>query len=272
MEDTVPIITSKGYDFKCSSIKFCWEMNLEDYKKEHLELNILPAPYIDLIFPVQSSVFIKTDNERMTRPFISPILHSRKEVIFNKGSRIFGIRITPILACAILKAPLSILEQKANLLDDLCPQPFLNKLRSILYSELDFSKKIVLVDCMFFKANLEMKHNFKLLSNCLYQISHFPEYNVERLAKTSGYSSRWLEKKFLVHFGLTPIQLISISRLNRFIALLANNPQAKLTSMAVDAGYYDQSHAIRDLKKYTEKTPRDFKKTIDSFRETMNHL
>lgn len=272
MEDPIPIITSKGHDFKCASIKFCWEMNLEAYEKEHLELSILPAIYIDLIFPVQGSVFIKTDNERMTRPFISPILHRRKEVIFNKGSRIFGIRITPLLACAILKAPLSTLEQKANLLDDVCLQLFLTKLRSIIHSELDFRRKIVLVDRMFLKVHSEMQQDSKLLSNCLRQISHFPEYNVGKLAQNSGYSSRWIEKKFLVQFGLTPIQLISISRLNRFITLLAKHPRGNLTSLAVDAGYYDQSHAIRNLKKYTEKTPTDFKKTINSFRETMNHL
>ncbi len=247
-------------------------MNLEAYEKEQLEISMLPAIHMDLIFPLQNSVFIKTDNEKIDRPFISPILHRRKEIIFYKGSRTFGIRMTPLLACAILKTPLSLLKQKANMLDDVCPQPFLNHLRSIMYSELDFSKKIVLVDRMFLKANSEMKQDFKLVSNCLHQISHFPEYNVERMAQNSGYSSRWLEKKFLVQFGLTPIQLISIARLNRFITLLAKNPHTKLTSMAVDAGYYDQSHAIRDLKKYTQKTPTDFKKSLDSFRKTIYHL
>jgi AraC-like DNA-binding protein len=56
--------------------------------------------------------------------------------------------------------------------------------------------------------------------------------------------------------GASPKQLASIVRFRH--AVRAYRPGLTLTQLAYDAGYFDQSHLIREFRAFTGLTPRDF--------------
>ena len=64
------------------------------------------------------------------------------------------------------------------------------------------------------------------------------------------------EKRFRRVTGTSPKQFSSILRLNNLIRNYS--PRVSLTGMAYDAGYFDQSHFIREFKAFTGKSPRRF--------------
>ena len=84
---------------------------------------------------------------------------------------------------------------------------------------------------------------------------------VRSMAKALGVSQDRLEKQFRRFVGATPKQYCSILRFRN--ALASANPQTRFTDIAVEAGYYDQSHFIREFRSVTGMTPRQF------FRENM---
>ncbi|MCF8207108.1 MAG: helix-turn-helix domain-containing protein [Methylotenera sp.] len=77
-------------------------------------------------------------------------------------------------------------------------------------------------------------------------------------ARELGWSERHLHRRFVERTGLPPSLH---GRLLRFQALMqahARAPAAPLTQLALDAGYFDQSHCIRDCRAFTGQPPRAF--------------
>jgi AraC-like DNA-binding protein len=77
---------------------------------------------------------------------------------------------------------------------------------------------------------------------------------VDDLAHESGLSSRQLERRFLAEVGLGPKLLSRIIRFQQvFRAVDAN--EASWPIVALDCGYYDQAHLIKDFRQFAQQTP-----------------
>jgi AraC-like DNA-binding protein len=88
-------------------------------------------------------------------------------------------------------------------------------------------------------------------------IRHAPaEARIQALAARLGLGQDRLEKRFRAVVGATPKQLASILRLRR--AVDAYRPDASLAQLALNAGFFDQSHFVRALRAATHEPPRQF--------------
>ncbi len=76
------------------------------------------------------------------------------------------------------------------------------------------------------------------------------------LAQQIGVSQERFEKRFRREVGTSPKQYCSLLRL-RF-TLKMYHPGRTLTDIALDAGYYDQSHFIREFRAVTGESPLKF--------------
>lgn len=65
-----------------------------------------------------------------------------------------------------------------------------------------------------------------------------------------------LEKRFRKIVGASPKKFASIVRLKNILAVPARANQ--LIDLALEAGYFDQSHFIKDFKTFTGQTPEQF--------------
>ncbi len=82
---------------------------------------------------------------------------------------------------------------------------------------------------------------------------------VQSLAIKTGYTERHIERKFVTAIGLSPKKFAGIVRLHAFLKQLrAGAPGASLTSLAYETGYADQSHLIKEFRKYTGLTPTTY--------------
>ena len=71
-----------------------------------------------------------------------------------------------------------------------------------------------------------------------------------------GISERSLERLFLGHIGLTPILYSRISRFQKVLLQLKQGAYSSLTDVAYSFGYFDQSHFIRDFRRFSGVSPR----------------
>jgi AraC-like DNA-binding protein len=86
------------------------------------------------------------------------------------------------------------------------------------------------------------------------------EVDVESLAVQAGISSRQFRRRCREEAGLGPKQLARVLRFRRACALAARGES--WLRVAVEAGYFDQAHLIRDFREFTGATPvSDFSKT-----------
>jgi len=77
--------------------------------------------------------------------------------------------------------------------------------------------------------------------------------SVARVARSVSLSERQLERRFLQRVGITPKHFASLRRFERAVALARTAPS--LTAAALEAGYYDQSHFIREVRRFAGATP-----------------
>lgn len=81
--------------------------------------------------------------------------------------------------------------------------------------------------------------------------------SVEDLAKRNFLSTRHFERNFKRFAGFSPKLF---SRIIRFQSAASQfgKVEKSLTSIAYDAGYYDQSHFIQDFKSFSGHTPKEY--------------
>jgi AraC-like DNA-binding protein len=77
--------------------------------------------------------------------------------------------------------------------------------------------------------------------------------SVSALAKELGLSERQLERRFRARVGVSLRQYGSLRRFERVVAL--SKRTRSLTELALEAGYYDQSHFIRDFRRFAGAAP-----------------
>src|SRR6478752_8517000 len=88
---------------------------------------------------------------------------------------------------------------------------------------------------------------------------------IKELEKKTGYSSRWLNMKFNGKLGVSPKNLSTIIRFKEcYKACLDGNEKSFFKNDFYEL-YYDQSHFIKDFKRFVGLSPTKFEKQINNF-------
>jgi transcriptional regulator GlxA family with amidase domain len=78
---------------------------------------------------------------------------------------------------------------------------------------------------------------------------------IEALAAKLGVSRRHLERQFGEDVGIAPKSLGQVLRFRRVLRAIEDS-SPDWASVAIDCGYSDQSHLIRDFKRFVGLPPR----------------
>jgi AraC-like DNA-binding protein len=79
--------------------------------------------------------------------------------------------------------------------------------------------------------------------------------SISRLARALSVNSRKLERNFLERVGLGPKRLCRILRFQRVLQAVERFNTGEWAAVAVECGYYDQAHLIRDFRDFSGLTP-----------------
>lgn len=81
---------------------------------------------------------------------------------------------------------------------------------------------------------------------------------VEEVAQRSGLSVRSLQRLFNRYIGVSPKWVIKRYRLHEAADQIEAGRRTDWTNLALDLGYYDQAHFIRDFKSIVGKSPESY--------------
>lgn len=90
---------------------------------------------------------------------------------------------------------------------------------------------------------------------------------VEQMSELSGLSIRQLQRLFRKYIGVTPKWIIKRFRLQEVAARLEQDAAVQWAELAVQYGYFDQAHLIKDFKSVLGKSPVEYRKQAASHRE-----
>ena len=87
---------------------------------------------------------------------------------------------------------------------------------------------------------------------------NYQRVNINELSQLFFVSPRQMERKLKIAVGVSPKGFQKISRFEALIKKLLLLRETKYLKRAMDYGYYDQSHFLKDCKKYLGETPCAF--------------
>lgn len=96
-------------------------------------------------------------------------------------------------------------------------------------------------------------------------IAHRGNISVAELSAYSGYSARTINNVFNNYYGLSPKTFSLILKYQQVLDQLMQSNCERLTDLATDMGYADQSHFCRQFKRYNGQAPREFQKILKQY-------
>ena len=96
-------------------------------------------------------------------------------------------------------------------------------------------------------------------------ISSKGKITVKELEKKTGYSSRWLNMKFTDKLGISPKNLSTVIRFKQYYNAMANNDELSFMNNDFFELYYDQSHFMKEFKRFTGLTYSGFENKKNNF-------
>ncbi|MCW8329798.1 helix-turn-helix domain-containing protein [Photobacterium sp. SDRW27] len=187
-----------------------------------------------------------------------PSLFPLKRQLFGPA-RLFGISFRPAMRQVFIPVQVEHTEQILSWAD--LSIPSLTQLEITLRNEPDFHSKIQLVELWLLKQLEQQIIDYsqgQAPLHCAIQSIHQSHGQLslsEKWAAEQGVSSRHLRRLFLHNLGMTPKQYSDVVRLQSCIQLIDHQG---LNALYQSHDYCDESHLIRQFKKFTGVTPRNF--------------
>lgn len=95
---------------------------------------------------------------------------------------------------------------------------------------------------------------------------------ISRLAEETHLCQRQLERTFKQFTGFTPKEYSRIRQFQAAVELLRNPAFDNLLTVAIEAGYYDDAHLCREIKRLSGKTPLSFRSITTSEEAALTYV
>ncbi|PZW58054.1 AraC-like DNA-binding protein [Pseudomonas sp. URMO17WK12:I6] len=104
-------------------------------------------------------------------------------------------------------------------------------------------------------------------------LRHRGDIRIQQLEELSGYTSRTLHRQFSQDTGISPKTFCRIIRCQAALDTLNTQHDVSFSELALDLGFSDQSHFLRDFKKLVSTTPCDYQRqmTQNAYTDRINY-
>jgi len=137
------------------------------------------------------------------------------------------------------------------------------RLRSQLAEAGDAFRKLQILQ-EFLVGQLEKFEADPIYDHCIQRITVTKGLTtVAQLEKETGYSARWLHRKFSEHLGTGAKNLAEIVRFKQFYQAWSIGAPSENLKQHIYHYYYDQSHFLRAFRRFTGTTPTDLQGSMN---------
>lgn len=215
-----------------------WEMKSKRILDKSVSNNILPDACIDIVIDFTKNAICFAGFSKETEDFK-----------LNEKIDYMGVRLKPGAFYAIFNI------EASKIMDNMIPFEKIEKEYKLdrIFEFVDSSERIeCLKEYLLEKIDNKLKKEFIMIANKLYE--NPSEQSVINISRKLGYNIRQLSRIFKRNYGISPKVLLNILRLHLCLTLLLDE-NMKLADVLVQCGFYDQSHFIKEIKRYTGISP-----------------
>ncbi|PKH52469.1 hypothetical protein CXF68_17995 [Tenacibaculum sp. Bg11-29] len=226
----------------------------ENIEKE-VEIIIPPNQYVNLIIPLNDSKY-QRNQTWITTPQIEGISSTNTVLTYPVGTKLLGVRFFAFGMFPFLKV------QGKNIINTSFELEKTNK--NIQYLNTDSNINLIdktheLLNDLFSKTSckeiLQIKTFYKQFRWNDNSIS------IKEYCKKTKTNYSTLNRNFVKIIGVSPKKFERLIKFRKSLCSLIGTNE-NLTSIALNSGYFDQAHFIREFKKFSNLTPSNYQSLI----------
>ncbi|HLU09614.1 MAG TPA: helix-turn-helix domain-containing protein [Oceanobacillus sp.] len=217
----------------------CWDLD-EPYRQE-----VIQYPCVNLVFEQGKSGIFGIPSTKS-----SHLLEGR--------GKVFAVKFNPGAFYPFEKMPISQLTDTCMDIEQVFGEESRCLEHAVLSTD-DVDEMIRLTECFLRERLPERDDNVVVVNQIIDCImSDRTITKVDDLVERIGIHKRSLQRLFRQYVGVSPKWVIQRFRLHEAAELLVEGQVSDLTRMALDLGYFDQAHFIKDFKTVVGKTPAEY--------------
>jgi len=228
--------------------------------EKHVQ-RIVPNGLMELTFYLGDRPnLINHQQEALERTVLSGHCNNHHDLVVTGNLQMFSVSFKPLGAAMFFNLPMN------ELFGCIVPARFLlkesiDRLETSLSGTPDFKNKVRLVEESLMnqltqKGNVpdhkRLEESIKLINKNRGMVE------VDVLASSACWSRKQYERNFQEIIGTSPKQFMRIVRFQHAIHYKGLYPNAQLTGLAYECGFFDQSHMINEFKTFSGLTPRQY--------------
>ncbi len=223
-----------------------WTMKSKKILDKTISNNILPDACIDIVIDFINNTICFAGFSKETEDFQ-----------LNKNIDYMGVRLKPSIFYLLFNIESDKIMDNQIQFSDIEKEISINKILDLKNTNerIEYLKHYLLQ-----KTKEQKEIPFMKIVEKIYESPN--EQSVTNIAKKFGYNERNLYRVFKRNFGVSPKVLLNILRLHLCLTLILEN-KMNLIDIALSCGFYDQSHFIKEIKRYTGISPL---KIIDDYK------
>lgn len=231
---------------------------IAENKDEAVQMMVPPNQYINLIFPINNSVY-QFDGEIIDSPQIEGISLENRSISYPAETKLLGIRFYAYGIYPFLKIDgKQLINKSIN-----CPIKAINRLKlDNLNNDLELSKPMVIYEIL---KELFKEDSYKTIQPLkeFYNYFRWNDANtfIEDFCNQRGTNYSTLNRNFTRITGISTKKFERLIKFRKSLCSLIDSEE-KLTSISADSGYFDQSHFIREFKLFINTTPSHYQSFI----------
>ena len=192
------------------------------------------------------------------RSFIFGQITSYIEIAPTGRSGIVASRFLPEGLAPLLNVPVASLENKAVALVEIFGAKAQALEDKVLMASSQ-SERIQFIQDFLLEQLCEQRSIDSITKSCVDAIVQSQgQIGMTDLAGQVNSNRRRIERRFNTIIGMSPKQLSRVVRLQATMKMLEQKQFSNLTTLALENGYYDQAHFIKDFREFTGVTPGSF--------------
>lgn len=245
-----------------------WEATFFGKATAALERKVMPSGYIELVLHLSDArCELKVNTAWHTSAAFSLVGFWTTPFLLQFRDKVeaFGIRFKPEAMYFIFGIPAAeFINCSANLEEIFgpCFTSFCYRIEALKRVE----ERTQLADAYLLNRIYKAQKRQSFLPMAAELIRHQKgEITVENLSHEVCISTRQLEREFKNKLGMGPKAYMRISRLNKVLQLLDQQPSIPLARLSYMCGYADQAHFIREFKQLTGELPSIYVSEQESF-------
>lgn len=181
-----------------------------------------------------------------------------KDIDQRRRARTLSVRFRPGGAVSFLQASAPAFTDASFSLDLLWGQEGVFLLEQLAEAQ-EAEAQVRVLDQTFLRKLVTATPMDRVVQGALRQMkASQPPRSLKALAASLGVTDRCLRHRFQQAVGLSPKTYLRIVRTNQLIETALNTPSPNWSSLALEAGFYDQAHMIHDVQALFGESPVAF--------------